>query len=126
MIEFLNKTKIREMTYTPHWLALNGFCQCIMFVSCETWLKLFFPIKFQRELFVLSDGGTIALDWVIDHEEGFPKKLSQRPIICMVSGLSGGNDNLYLYSLIREASLLGYKCVIINFRGTAGVKLTSK
>ena len=74
-----------------------------MFVICEILLKLVFPIKYEREFFTLSDGGTIALDWVIDHEGGFPKKLSQRPVICLMSGLSGGNDNLYLYSLMKEA-----------------------
>jgi len=44
----------------------------------------------------------------------------------MMSGLSGGNDNLYLVSLVKEAMRLGYKCVIINYRGTSGVKLTSQ
>ena len=58
--------------------------------------KMFNKIKFERELFTLSDGGTIALDWVIDHEGGIPKKGHTRPILCMFSGLAGGNDNLYL------------------------------
>ena len=73
----------------------------------------------------MSDGGTIALDWVIDHEGELPRKNSSRPILCCFSGLSGGNDNLYLYSMIKEANKNGYKCVVINFRGCAGVKLTS-
>ena len=57
---------------------------------------MFNKIKFEREIFTLSDGGTIALDWVIDHEGGIPKKGHTRPILCMFSGLAGGNDNLYL------------------------------
>lgn len=97
-----------------------------MFIAVEIILKLVYPIKYEREIFTLSDGGTIALDWVIDHEGGKPKNLSSRPIVCLMSGLSGGNNNLYLYSFMKEATKMGYKCVIINYRGTAGVKITSK
>lgn len=35
------------------------------------------------------------------------------------------NDNLYVYSMIKSATQEGYKCVVINFRGSAGVPLTS-
>lgn len=53
----------------------------------------------------MSDGGTIALDWLVDHEGGIPKKgsVSNRPILCMFAGLAGGNDNLYLRSMMKEA-----------------------
>ncbi len=103
MKDFLNKSKIKGMTYTPHFLTLNGTLQAIMYLLNEIYLKLTFPIKYERELFKLSDGGTIALDWVIDHEGGVPLKGSSRPVICCIAGLSGGNDNLYTYSMLREA-----------------------
>ncbi|CDW77448.1 embryogenesis-associated protein emb8-like [Stylonychia lemnae] len=125
MREFVKTSKIREYTYTPYWCTLNAFTNCMIFLFCELASKLMKPVKYERELFTLSDGGTIALDWIVDHEGGLPKKHSQRPVICMMSGLSGGNDNLYLISLVKEAMRLGYKCVIINYRGTSGVKLTS-
>jgi predicted alpha/beta-fold hydrolase len=32
---------------------------------------------------------------------------------------------MYLYSMIRAANQAGYKCVVVNFRGCSGVKLTS-
>lgn len=96
-----------------------------MFIAVELLLKLVYPIKYERELFKLEDGGTIALDWVVDHEGGLPRKLSARPVVCLMSGLSGGNNNLYLYCLMKEATRMGYKCVVINYRGTAGVKITS-
>lgn len=82
----------------------------------------------------MSDGGTIALDWVIDQEGGIPQKGLKRPILCLFSGLAGGNDNLYILSMIKEAmnaykrvdgSGQGYKCVVVNFRGAAGVPMTS-
>ncbi len=88
-------------------------------------------MKYDREIFRLSDGGTIALDWHIDDLGGKPFPIehdslaSARPILCLISGLSGGNDNLYVYSMIKAATQAGYKCVVINFRGAAGVSLTS-
>ncbi len=70
---FVTETNITEMTYTPHTLTPNGHMQAIMSVIVEIALKIYYPIKYHRELFVLSDGGTIALDWVIDHEGGLPR-----------------------------------------------------
>ena len=52
-------------------------------------------------------------------------KDSKRPILACLAGLSGGNDNGYLYSMMRKATENGFKCVVVNFRGTSGVKITS-
>ena len=40
----------------------------------ELFLKVTFPIRYDRELFRLSDGGTIAIDWAFDSEGGIAKK----------------------------------------------------
>jgi len=88
-------------------------------------LNIYYPVKYDRELFTLSDGGTIAYDWVVDNDGGPPRKESTRPILCCFPGLSGGNDTLYLYSMIKAATNKGYKCVVINYRGCGGLKLTS-
>jgi predicted alpha/beta-fold hydrolase len=89
-------------------------------------VKLRQPLKYDRECFTLSDGGTIGLDWHIDDNGGRPRPDGRKlPILALVSGLSGGNDNLYLFSMIKAASAAGFKCVVINFRGASGVPLTS-
>lgn len=106
-------------------LTLNRHVTTIFYLFVEAYTKLVYKLRFERELFRLSDGGTIALDWVLDHEGGLPRKNSQRPILCLCPGLSGGNDNLYLWSMIKAAQQGGYKCVVVNFRGTSGVPLTS-
>ena len=121
----MKNSKIKGMTYVPHTLALNGHMQAVLSMICEIYLSFFFSVKYEREMFCLSDGGTIALDWVIDHEGGAPRKNSHRPILCCFSGLSGGNKNVYLYSMIKSATQAGFKCVVVNFRGCSGVKLTS-
>lgn len=104
MKDFVKSSKVREIYYTPYMVALNGHLQCFVYMLCEVCFKIYFPIKYEREIFKLSDGGTIALDWVVDHEGGFPKKCSSRPILCCIAGLSGGNDNMYLYSMMKRAT----------------------
>jgi predicted alpha/beta-fold hydrolase len=57
----------------PHPLTLNGHLQAIIYMMMEVVLtKIRFPLKYDRELFLLSDGGTIALDWNIDDQGGRP------------------------------------------------------
>ncbi len=57
----------------PHPLTLNGHLQAIIYMMMEIVLtKIRFPLKYDRELFLLSDGGTIALDWNIDDQGGRP------------------------------------------------------
>jgi predicted alpha/beta-fold hydrolase len=81
-----------------------------------------------REEFVLSDGGLMALDWTIDQDgnalpvfdkDGRPTK----PILIVVPGLSGANDNLYTVSVWQKARKLGYNCCTVIFRGCAGLPL---
>ena len=109
--EFVKKSKIREITYIPHALAINGHVQAFIYVWIELFMvKIRKPLKYEREIIKLSDGGTIALDWYIDESGGIPikaqeyQKQCRKPILACVSGLSGGNNNLYLYSTIKEAS----------------------
>ncbi len=73
---FMKDSKIKEMAYVPYTLALNGHCQAILSIIYELFLSIRFPIKYEREMFTLSDGGTIGIDWVIDHEGGLPRKNS--------------------------------------------------
>lgn len=64
------------MHYTPYMLTLNGHVHTFFYLFFEAIAKLFYKLRFEREIFTLSDGGTIAIDWVIDHEGGFPRKNS--------------------------------------------------
>ena len=74
MTDFLKHSKVRELTYRPFLLTLNGHLQATMYLICEICFKIYYPIKYERELLTLKDGGTIALDWAIDHEGGLPRK----------------------------------------------------
>jgi predicted alpha/beta-fold hydrolase len=76
MKSFIKESGVKDMYYTPYLFALNGHMQAIVYLIKETVLKLRFPLKYEREMFTLSDGGSIALDWVIDYEGGMPRKNS--------------------------------------------------
>jgi predicted alpha/beta-fold hydrolase len=76
MRDFVTSTRIRDIHFTPHILALNTHIHTVSFMFVELYTKLVYRLKFERELFRLSDGGTIAIDWVLDHEGGFPRKNS--------------------------------------------------
>ena len=47
----------------------------------------------KRELVILPDGGTIALDWF---EENNPTLLSEAPIIILHHGLGGSTMSVYI------------------------------
>jgi hypothetical protein len=53
----LQETKIRDMWYKPYFLVLNGHLHCIVYLIVEAYNKYFFDIKYERELFEMSDGG---------------------------------------------------------------------
>ena len=76
MKNFVNKSNIRNQVFIPYFLTITNQMQAIFYILTEIVFKLRFPLKFERELFSLSDGGTIALDWVIDQEGGIPRKNS--------------------------------------------------
>jgi predicted alpha/beta-fold hydrolase len=79
-----------------------------------------------REEFTLKDGGLMALDWTIEHD-GSALPIADddgnltKPILIIVPGLSGANDNWYTMSVMLRARKLGYKCCTVITRGCAGL-----
>lgn len=51
------------MEYVPWMFSINKHMQTVTYIMFEIRMKLAFPIKYEREIVQLSDGGTIALDW---------------------------------------------------------------
>jgi predicted alpha/beta-fold hydrolase len=70
----------------------------------------------------------MAIDWSVDRDgtafpvldnNGCPKK----PILLIIPGLSGGNNNLYTLSVLRKAQKQGYKCGTLIMRGCSELPL---
>ncbi|KAF8308724.1 Alpha/Beta hydrolase protein [Cantharellus anzutake] len=117
--------------YKPTWWLPNGHFQTI-------WCSLgdfstVDPVQYTRTLLRVPDGGTIGLDWVeqpITPAEDKPLP-DDTPIVVILHGLTGGSYESYVRAILAKTSApveqggLGYRGVVMNFRGCAGVKLTS-
>ena len=77
------------MAYTPYIFAINNHIQGIIYTligMIETRVD-YLSIKYDRELFTLKDGGTLAIDWYDGSPT--PGDEDQRPILVCISGLGG-------------------------------------
>ncbi|KAJ2513024.1 hypothetical protein GGI11_004548 [Coemansia sp. RSA 2049] len=81
-------------------------------------------VKYDRELIVTQDGGTIGLDWSPPFEE-MPE--DNCPIVILSHGLSGGSRETYVQKTVKQLTSKPYRfrVVVVNFRGCAGVQLTT-
>lgn len=82
-------------------------------------------VQYERELITTEDGGTIGLDWSPPFSQ-LPED-DNRPIVVISHGLSGGSRETYVQDTVKHLTGEQYKfrTVVVNFRGCAGVKLTT-
>ncbi|KFK45137.1 hypothetical protein AALP_AA1G348500 [Arabis alpina] len=90
--------------------------------------------SYRRQLFRISDGGTIALDWltnsdVLDgaavHDQKEITKEDTTPIAVIIPGLTSDSSSPYLKHLAYGTAKTGWNVVISNHRGLGGVSVTS-
>ncbi|KAH9692154.1 AB hydrolase-1 domain-containing protein [Citrus sinensis] len=106
--------------------------------------------SYRRQLFRLSDGGMIALDWlmgstgnytVIDkvlaildnsagpgdvfHANNFISKDDTTPIAIVIPGLTSDSAASYIRHLVFNTAKRGWNVVVSNHRGLGGVSITS-
>ncbi|KAJ1965302.1 Telomerase reverse transcriptase [Dipsacomyces acuminosporus] len=81
-------------------------------------------VEYERELINTEDGGTIGLDWSPPFSQ-MPE--DDRPVVVLSHGLSGGSQEMYIQETVKHLTSAPYsfRTVVVNFRGCAGVKLTS-
>ncbi|KAI8322044.1 AB-hydrolase YheT [Martensiomyces pterosporus] len=113
--------------YTPPWMLSNGNLQTIYLYTQHfrpAGVKPQRLVEYERELIATEDGGTIGLDWSPPFSS-MPE--DDRPIVLLSHGLSGGSQELYIQETIRHltAPPYSFRTVVVNFRGCAGVKLTT-
>ncbi|KAJ3012513.1 hypothetical protein HKX48_006245 [Thoreauomyces humboldtii] len=87
-------------------------------------------ITYDRELIYFPDGGNIALDWHAPSrdDDPAPDRVTAddaTPIVVISHGLTGGSHETYVRELVHECATLGYRSVVVNFRGCAETQLTS-
>ncbi|KAK7907827.1 hypothetical protein WMY93_016439 [Mugilogobius chulae] len=74
-------------------------------------------IKYRNELIRTVDGGQIHLDWVDCHSSIAYPESSTRPTVLFLPGLTGNSKQPYVLHAIRQASVRGYRCVVVHYRG---------
>lgn len=80
--------------------------------------------NYRREILSMTDGGTIALDWVVRDDLG-DVATSNRPIVILLHGIVGDSQSEYLYLFCQELCDAGYQPVVMVARGCGGLELTS-
>ncbi|XP_078433843.1 alpha/beta-Hydrolases superfamily protein [Wolffia australiana] len=89
--------------------------------------------SYRRHMFSASDGGTIALDWVLASDvkrssfdpNKFISKDDTTPIAVMVPGLTSDSSSPYMKHLVHKLAMRGWHVVVSNHRGLGGVSITS-
>ncbi|KAF9480144.1 AB-hydrolase YheT [Pholiota conissans] len=108
------------------WWLSNGHLQtmyCIMGDFSKNDL-----MWYSRTYLKLADGGTLGLDWAPTDQSTVA---DDAPIVVVQHGLTGGSYEAYVRAILSRACAppekggLGYRAVVINFRGCAGVPVTS-
>ncbi|KAH7835137.1 hypothetical protein Vadar_023175 [Vaccinium darrowii] len=89
--------------------------------------------RYRRQLFHLSDGGTIALDWLLNSnvpEASFQAKDAiteddKTPIVVVIPGLSSDSADTYIKHCALKMAKCGWNVVVSNHRGLGGISITS-
>lgn len=82
-------------------------------------------IKYAREKLVLEDGGTIALDWVVQVRGMDVMLPDTAPVVVVQHGICGSAESEYLIHLVEKLAHRGYRVVVMVARGCGGLELTT-
>ncbi|KAF9532958.1 Alpha/Beta hydrolase protein [Crepidotus variabilis] len=112
--------------FKPMWWLGNGHLQTIYCVMGDFSKRDL--MWYHRTYLTLADGGTLGLDFApADHSN----LKEDTPIVVVQHGLTGGSYEPYVRAVLSkacapvEAGGLGYRAVVVNFRGCAGIPITS-
>ncbi|KAJ7709929.1 Alpha/Beta hydrolase protein [Mycena rosella] len=112
--------------FSPVWWLNNGHLQTLYCVLGD--FSKTDRVQYNRKLIRLMDGGTLGLDFT---PPDLSKIREDAPIIVVLHGLTGGSYESYVRSILEPACRavedggLGYRAVVVNFRGCAGTPITS-
>ncbi|XP_037509241.1 protein ABHD1 [Rhipicephalus sanguineus] len=104
---------VEEPFWPPIWCIGSNF-QCLVSLIVQNFLPL---LPLRRQMLTLSDGGTVALDWI---NEEYPP-----PVVLFLTGLSSGSQVYYMRSLVPLVAQLRCPCVVLNNRGQNGLHLNN-
>ncbi|KAI0082681.1 AB-hydrolase YheT [Panus rudis PR-1116 ss-1] len=113
--------------YRPAWWLASGHLQTLYCVVGD--FSNVDKVEYDRTLLRTLDGGTIGLDFTPPQDQRMLPE--ETPIVVVLHGLTGGSHESYVRAILAPACTpienggLGYRGVVVNFRGCAGVPITS-
>ncbi|KAJ3677880.1 hypothetical protein LUZ60_001683 [Juncus effusus] len=89
--------------------------------------------KYNREIYNLRDGGTVALDWLFSSNVSEGNNCNYRafiiedttPLLFVIPGLTSDSASPYLKHLVYTFAKQGWNVVVGNHRGLGGISITS-
>lgn len=117
-------------SYNPTLLWLfdyHGQLQTIFPSICrKIHTYLFQKVRFKRELFKISDGGTIGLDWAfMPKKESSVAAVTKNRLAIIMHGLCGDSSSEYITHVCELLVERGYEVVVIVARGSGGLEVTT-
>ncbi|EKM55427.1 uncharacterized protein PHACADRAFT_256045 [Phanerochaete carnosa HHB-10118-sp] len=113
--------------FRPAWWLPNGHLQTVYCTIGD--FSQVDKVDYERTLLRTIDGGTIGLDFAPNGSQ--PHIKENTPVIVVLHGLTGGSHESYVRAILAPACAppeqggLGYRAVVVNYRGCAGVPLTT-
>nr|VZI19470.1 unnamed protein product [Spirometra erinaceieuropaei] len=111
---FKNHLQFVRDVHTPFVWGFTGRVQTLLRPLFNTVSK---PI-YEEEVVTVSDGGEMKLSWYADQHRN-----DSCPIAIVLPGLAGCACNHYVVTLVKGIAKRGYRCVVVNSRGTCRQKL---
>ncbi|OBZ75228.1 Abhydrolase domain-containing protein [Grifola frondosa] len=113
--------------FRPAWWLFSGHLQTAYCVLGD--FSRIDKVEYDRTLLRTLDGGTIGIDITPPGNEDTLKE--DTPIVVVLHGLTGGSHESYVRAILAPACTpvekggLGYRGIVVNFRGCAGVPITT-
>jgi hypothetical protein len=98
--------------FVPHPLARNPHLQTLL-----PRLRPMPRVPLRVERLELPDGDFVDLGWCGDSAAGSAAGLNNEPLAVLLHGLTGGFDSKYARGLAQRLLALGWRAVILQFRG---------
>ncbi|KAL7045980.1 hypothetical protein ACKWTF_002420 [Chironomus riparius] len=112
----LRKVGTIQAKYWPTFWCIESRAQTIFASFLRS--KVLPNINYNREIFVLNDGGQVALDWLKTNCDN-----ENTPTVIILPGLTGESQAEYIKCLVLAANENGLRCCVFNNRGLGGIDL---
>lgn len=119
MAKIVEDSTLAQQVYTPYIFAWCTLFQVLILAVYSHYHEQWFQAEWHREVFALSDGQKIGIDWFEEEvPEGEKMRNEKRPLLVCLSGLRGDAHHFaYMKEVCWRARQKGYQVVFVMYRG---------